>query len=449
MRDFNVDIEAIKIPISKEEYLRATTILNNAGRTQRIVRAVPYYEIHNAIKEHLHSKNLGFEDAVIVGVDRGGRIPARILREATGHDRAYFLKVDQGGRSVSPDLERLISDGTLKGKYIIFVDSTVDSGRQINALIPHFSGTKRIGHLGWVVVGSNEYGKNLGNHLNINWGLNPDESFEDNPSLMGVDYGNTNNTVRALPSTTSTAIRNTLKEVPQGIVLELSGLESLMKAREAFRYAAKVTNRGTWQKLIDKHTQNPHQPELLESGAIFDPLNVKVKKAVAIIGDGFRADISDDEALLIAKGMGQDFTVHTGTTKGNPAKVFTALAKKYPNSSRILFQPESSSLDPSTTGVTHELHFHGGNKREFRENLVAHSDVLLVLGGKGGTLNEALCGLYTGKQVVVIKNFGAVGEFLSKTAQLKKFENLHSVNSVMDAVQLVRNLASHGARTRQ
>ena len=133
MRDYNVDIEEIKIPITKEEYEQATTILNGAGRFQRIARAVPYYQLHQDVKGFVGEKGYSLDDVVVVGVDRGGRLPSFIMREALGKDSGYTLKVDQAfGSSGELDREKLnelIGSGALKDKFILFVDSTVDSGR--------------------------------------------------------------------------------------------------------------------------------------------------------------------------------------------------------------------------------------------------------------------------------------------------------------------------------
>src|SRR3989344_3730806 len=94
VRDYSVEIDDIKIKISKYEYDRATTILNGSGRFQRIARAVPYSQLHQDVKTFVQSQGFTLDDVVVIGVDRGGRLPSFIMREALGKSEGYTLKVD-------------------------------------------------------------------------------------------------------------------------------------------------------------------------------------------------------------------------------------------------------------------------------------------------------------------------------------------------------------------
>src|SRR3989338_6679162 len=155
MRDHNVYIEKIKIPITKEEYEQATTILKGAGRFQRIARAVPYFQLHQDVKQFVESNECILEDVVVVGVDRGGRVPSFVMREVLGKDEGYTLKVDQAsgsnGELDREKLNELIEKRVLKDRFVLFVDSTVDSGRQIEVLRKYFDSDElqsKIGHKG-------------------------------------------------------------------------------------------------------------------------------------------------------------------------------------------------------------------------------------------------------------------------------------------------------------
>ena len=79
VRDYNIEIDDIKVRISRAEYERATAILESVGLMERIARAVPYRTLFVTVRENLAKEfNVSLDDAVIVGVDRGGRLPAII-----------------------------------------------------------------------------------------------------------------------------------------------------------------------------------------------------------------------------------------------------------------------------------------------------------------------------------------------------------------------------------
>lgn len=446
MRDFNVDIEGIKVPITKQEYQRATSILEGAGRLQRIVRAVPYAQIRQDVKEHVEEKGYSLDDIVIVGVDRGGRVPTHVMRQALGQSNAYFIKVDQagGGSSGSVDKERLdqmISQETLKGKYVIFIDSTVDSGRQIEVLEKYFKSPDlkdKIGHKGWTVVGSNENGQTLDNHLNINWGLNPDESFEDNPLLMGVDYaGYSHNQVRAQPSQTSTAIRNALNEVPKGVVLDYENLNDLVQAKDIPAEIRKAESSKRWQNAKTAYQSHRRTPSQINEFPKREPFSDQ-RRSVAIVGSGSFVDLSDAESEYLALALSPRYVFNFGTPDGNPGRVLRAVNEYCRDSNVTLFQPEYMRGKFYEAG-DFPVEYSGQSKDEFRENFVRSSDAVLVLGGEDGTLHETIVALHAGKSVIAVKDYGAVAKYLS-SKKFKKFDNLSIVDSLPEAVDKLREI---------
>ena len=83
--------------------------------------------------------NVGLGAVVLVSIDRGGRIPCLVLQHALGLPSMESLKVDQGsGRLDEDKLREFEHKGVLRGKHVLFVDSTVDSGRQIRVLERYF-----------------------------------------------------------------------------------------------------------------------------------------------------------------------------------------------------------------------------------------------------------------------------------------------------------------------
>ena len=447
MRDYNVDIEEIKIPITKEEYEQATTILNGAGRFQRIARAVPYYQLHQDVKGFVGEKGYSLDDVVVVGVDRGGRLPSFIMREALGKDSGYTLKVDQAfGSSGELDREKLnelIGSGALKDKFILFVDSTVDSGRQIEVLGRYFDSDEwksKIGHKSWGIVGSNENGQSLYQHRNINWGLNPDESFEDNPDLMGVDYASGSNTrVVDYPTKSSEAIKHALLEVPLGVVLDLSNLQDLMRIKKAYSQIDKSLKSKSWQKTED--TRRNLGVSGIEA-TVSEYQATQQRKKLLVIGNGREVTLEDEELDYIAGSLSQLYDVIAGTPKGNPGKVLDRFSQRRKASAQ-LYQPTESRDDFDESGAFGtSVNFHGETKEEFRENLVQSADAVVVLGGNEGTLRETILSVYTGKPVYVLSNYGAVGNYAQQSKSLRQNQNLHLTDTLPDTIQRLSEFSS-------
>lgn len=443
MRDYNVDIEEIKIPITKEEYDQATSILNGAGRFQRIARAVPYSQLHQDVKLFVESKGCTLDEAVVIGVDRGGRLPSFVMKEALGKIERYTLKVDQAGGS-NGELDRdklneLIQRGVLKDKFVLFVDSTVDSGRQIQVLRSYFDSEEwksKIGHKSWGVVGSNENGEDLYNHKNINWGLNPDESFEDNPELMGVDYAGSSTKVVDCPTVSSEAIKNALLEVPRGMVLDLSTLPDLMRIKGAYLQIDKSLKSKAWQNAEDTRRDfGISETDVLESQP------TQPRKKLLIIGNGNAVTLRDEEVDYIASSLSSGYDILAGTPHGNPGEVLERFAQRRELSAQ-LYQPTYSRCDfGEREFLRTPISFHGETKDEFRENLVQSADVVLVLGGNEGTLRETILSVYAGKPVYVISDYGAVGNYLRRSKSLKHHQNLHLVEDLPEVVKRLKEIS--------
>ncbi len=439
VRDYNVKIDDIKIKISKEEYDNATTILNGSGRFQRIARAVPYLQLYQDVKAFVESQGCSLNDVVVIGVDRGGRLPSFIMREALGKHEGYTLKVDQAGGGLSGEidrdkLEKLIQDKVLERKFALFVDSTVDSGRQINVLKRYFDSSEwreRIKHKDWGVVGSNEKGQSLYRHRNINWGLNPDESFEDNPTLMGVDYVRGSHTkVVDIPTKQSEAIKEALLEVSRGTVLDFSNLHDLIRLKQAYKYIDRALDSKTWKNAGRKRKDlGVSELEIQTATTSAVP-----RKRLLIIGNSLQTDLTDEETDYLTNSLALIYDVIAGTPKGNPGLVLDSFAKARQGSSQ-LYQPRYASDDYDTKEMFGApIIFHGETKDEFRENLIESADAVLVLGGNEGTLRETILSVHARKPVHVIKGYGAVGNYVSK-AEIRHNPSLTLTDNLPEAVR--------------
>jgi hypoxanthine phosphoribosyltransferase len=406
VRNHYIEDMDIAVKITKEEYNQALKILEKAGEVQRIVRAVPYSEINETIMEHIGRKDIDLDDVVLVGVDRGGRLPTHIVRDALGKDRAYFLKVDQGRREI--DIKRFqqyVDSELFKNKYVIFVDSTVDSGRQISALRKYFDDediAQDIGHRGWVVVGSNECGQTLENHLNIDWGLDPDVTFEDNPQLMGVDYGRSYTQVKACGNKMSTALKTALREVPKGIVLDTGAVKTKRRSAEK-----------TVNKTVKKEKQRQY-------------------KTLLIIGDAQDVTLGEDDAKMLALKIENGFQVMAGTPKGNPGYVLELVAG-YDQGSVTLVQPVYRKGKAYTNGF-HTV-YEGMDKEQFRDCMIGKADIVLALGGNRGTWTEIQKSIAQRKPTIVVRDFGWAGEHAAD--QLEGNSSLYLAESLEDAVSTV------------
>lgn len=465
LRDRNIKIEDIRIRISRAEYERARIIFEGAGGLQRIVRAVPYGLIRKTILQYLDSQGIRFEDILLVGIDRGGRIPALLTREALGVNRVLFLKVDQGGGGVGGRLDetRLARFGghhSFRGKYLVFIDSTVDSGRQIQILKRYFDDPVRQtqwGHKGWIVVGSNEDGKTLSHHLNINWGVDPDITFEDNVELLGMDYEADMSNVRAEPSETSTTIRRTFREVSLGVGLDISpgAIKNITTARRAMSTAEKAVETRLWQTEhgLEAETGKPDLkvPDV-DIGSPVEP--VRPSKRLAVIGSGRdTSDLTDQEAKFIALSCSPTFIFNFGTEEGLPGMVLNTLADEVPSSQFRVFRPKEEDKEDEGERETvrgRPVFYTGTTDDDKRFNLIMNSDAVLVLAGGEGTLMEALIALKAGKPVVIVRDYGVVARYLQKNPTLKRLPNLHITASLPEAVAklLMKDLGGNRVRAR-
>ena len=454
IRDYNVEIDDIKIRISRAEYERATTILENVGRMERIARAIPYHALLTTVRDHLAKEyKVSLDDVVIVGVDRGGRLPAIILSRALNHSAVFFLKVDQGGGQLDVEkLEQFVSDGTFRNKHVLFVDSTVDSGRQIEVLRRYFDNMEwqeKLDFRSWSIVGSNEYGQCLYKHLNINWGVNPDETFEDNPLLMGVDYApGSHIKIVEVPSETSEKIRKVLLDVPDGYVFDLSDIEEQIAVQRK-----KLKEIETEQKLcseVDREWSRITATKLWQKTAAqvssisFEPLPVTIPNGtphrlhnILVVGSGQQVDVPQKVAELIVDTLGPHHSFFAGTPNGNPGTILKTVLQRVATPEVRLYQPgyRKGEVNDSYGGVP--VVFVGPGKEDMRRQMVRDSHIVLALGGAEGTLREVLLALKFGKPVVLVKGWGPIPSYLFKSKKYTKLPHLKACNDVAETMQTI------------
>ncbi len=495
MRDFNADIDKIKIRISAAEFYLATGLLKAVGQMERIAHTVPYFGLYKSVQKHLKKRGAKLDQVVLVSVDRGGRLPCIILQRALNLLTMESLKVDQGshGDGIDGDkIEDFIKRGVLRGKHVLFVDSTVDSGRQINAIKRFFEPRKvELGFLDWSIVGSNEYGQSLDErHSDINWGVNPDETFEDNPQLMGIDYDGCHTKVKECPTEASIAIRECLMSVPDGWYYEAEDIAEetvrqlrewkkrqiqrraehrrkttagrqahrdevekfraeekearrqakaehavVRKADRIERELVRITSSKTWRRTLSADDgQYPPEalPETVPNGQRHQHMNILV------VGSG-QQDLPQDRAQFVADNLGPHCSLLAGTPNGNPGAVLKAtLANpKVPVPEVRLYQPgyQQGRTDGNFGGVP--VKFAGGDKDAMRQQMVADSQAVLALGGREGTLREVLLALDAGKPTLIVRGYGPVAEFILQNRRLRKNPSLIPCSDLTDAVMRI------------
>jgi hypoxanthine phosphoribosyltransferase len=439
LRDRNVNVRDIRQKISGAAYKRAQRILEGVPKLDRISRAVPYSELHFAVREFVEENNASIDDVVVVGIDRGGRIPAMIMKEALGKSRAYFLKVDQGGGRL--DMGRLMAmaqAGDFENKYVLFVDSTVDSGRQIKVL-ERILAAQDTNWKGWGIAGSNDDGIDMGTrHRNINWGIDPDDSFEDDPRLLGIDYADSAHIkVKAVPSMSSTQIRKAILEVPSGVVYNFSAKQK--SHPDAVSRAGRIAGTRKWRSITGSHV--PVEEPALGS---HDAPQRKLRLAVSGSSNGANR-FSQAYLEQFGKAL-QPYVeiLYAGTEKGAPGHIMRGIAAGIdevvvvrPDSEKGRVQAIRGNAGIPNLGIS----FFGNDKAEHRYALSKKGNAHLVLDGGEGTLAEALASVYAGNPVIVLASSN-VGRYLSSTPSLGKRNNVQMVDNLDAALQRVAEFAA-------
>jgi|Deesub1362A_J573_1020465.scaffolds.fasta_scaffold00005_131 hypothetical protein len=90
------------------------------------------------IARHIKEKNIDFD--IIVGIARGGWVPARILSDLLDNDEIYTVRVKFYKSIGETDDKPLILHPTqfnVSGKKILLVDDIADTGRSLEVVIRH------------------------------------------------------------------------------------------------------------------------------------------------------------------------------------------------------------------------------------------------------------------------------------------------------------------------
>src|SRR5512136_2000201 len=96
-------------------------------------KIVSFEEVYNMVKTVAEEiKSSGFKPTTVVGLARGGRIPARLMCDFLGITDLLSLKVEhwlQTGKTKDEATMRYPITTDLKGKKLLIVDDITDTGK--------------------------------------------------------------------------------------------------------------------------------------------------------------------------------------------------------------------------------------------------------------------------------------------------------------------------------
>ena len=230
--------------------------------------------------------------------------------------------------------------------------------------------------------------------LRRSWGLDPDEAFEDNPELMGVDYDGMTK-VRACGNKMSTELKHALLEVPKGYILEVK--KPVVQPKPTITTPVQLSS----LKPFGNTGYFPPQEALKQ----LEEMVEIPAKTLLIIGDGQDVTIDEQTARAIALKVEHGFEVMAGTPDGNPGYMLELISQYTENRGITLVQPAYMQGRAKTNGF--RVIYEGDTKDAFRDCLVSKADVVLAIGGNDGTWSEIQRAVAAGKPTVVIKDSGS------------------------------------------
>jgi hypoxanthine phosphoribosyltransferase len=103
-------------------------------------------ELHSYAKDVSNKiKKSGFHPDIIIGLSRGGLVPARLLSDFLHIKKCYTIKVDHWGLTATKDGQAKVSQSLnvdLTGKNVLIVDDITDTGQSMMLSRDHIAGLK-------------------------------------------------------------------------------------------------------------------------------------------------------------------------------------------------------------------------------------------------------------------------------------------------------------------
>ncbi|EDY36799.1 Phosphoribosyl transferase domain protein [Aciduliprofundum boonei T469] len=94
----------------------------------------------NIVKEVMKS---GYEPEIVIGLARGGLVPARLIADYLNIKDLYAVKTEHWGLTATPDGKAKLAQGlqiSIDGKRVLVVDDITDTGQSLKLAVDHIKG---------------------------------------------------------------------------------------------------------------------------------------------------------------------------------------------------------------------------------------------------------------------------------------------------------------------
>lgn len=122
---------------------------------QEIIKTIINYA------NYLEENNIDPHKITFVGIERGGRLPALLLKAITGAREIRGLSINQSGVKLNEEeLQKIIDEAKNSGHHLLFIDTATEDGRQeyiIRTAMRKY-GLKKGVHWGLALPNQNEPG---------------------------------------------------------------------------------------------------------------------------------------------------------------------------------------------------------------------------------------------------------------------------------------------------
>ncbi len=107
-------------------------------------RLVTWRDIENWSKDIVRKvKKSGYNPEIVIGLARGGLVPARLISDYLNIKDLYAVKTEHWGLTATPDGKAKLAQGlqvSIKGKRVLVVDDVTDTGQSLKLALEHVVG---------------------------------------------------------------------------------------------------------------------------------------------------------------------------------------------------------------------------------------------------------------------------------------------------------------------
>ncbi len=90
-------------------------------------------------------KKSGYDPEIVIGLARGGLVPARLIADYLNIKDLYAVKTEHWGLTATPDGKARLAQGlqvSIEGKKVLVVDDITDTGQSLKLAVDHINGHK-------------------------------------------------------------------------------------------------------------------------------------------------------------------------------------------------------------------------------------------------------------------------------------------------------------------